>query len=264
MYKPTLIWLEFYNQVRGVDWPNCNKESDVQYLPDSVKEELKRFGYNYYRTETKKWQTNGIDTFTLLYNPELDGGGTDFGQDYIATLKKYNRLFNRCYEWCSGPGFIGFEILSHRLCNSLCLSDFYYSAIDYIEQTIKENNCANKVTAYLLKDLALLPAVEKFDLVVANPPHVEVRDIFYYNANRISCDSNWQAHRNFFKNIKNHLTDDGIILLQEAHEGSTPETFKHFVNDAGLKITDHYGLTSNSFDENRVYYLEIRHNENLS
>ena len=36
------IWQEFYSAVRDSSWPNCDSRSDVQYLPKSIQEDLKR------------------------------------------------------------------------------------------------------------------------------------------------------------------------------------------------------------------------------
>lgn len=39
-------WLTFYQQIKGVDWPECDDESDFVTLPDHIKKECKeKFGY---------------------------------------------------------------------------------------------------------------------------------------------------------------------------------------------------------------------------
>jgi hypothetical protein len=254
-------WTSFYNAIRGEDWPDCDSEHDVQNLPDWIKLELRASDYDFYRIDSKFWLTGGTKNYKVFYNVDQDGGGTMFGQDYIKILQtRYNRHFDRCYEWCSGPGFIGFSILAHGISSSLCLSDFYYPVIDFVEKTIKENDCEKIVDAYLLKDLKLLPENEKFDLVVSNPPHFEDCNTFYFQGKRITTDQNWLAHKNFFENIKQHLNKDGIILLQESCKGSTIETFQQYIIDAGLKINNCF--VSDDYPE--YYYIEIIHNENLS
>jgi hypothetical protein len=52
--------------------------------------------------------TTGEHKIEVFYKIELDGGGTTFGQDYLPVIKDCypDRVFNRAYEWCSGPGFI--------------------------------------------------------------------------------------------------------------------------------------------------------------
>lgn len=39
-------WLTFYQQVRGIDWPDCENEEDFVHLPDYIKKEcVEQFGY---------------------------------------------------------------------------------------------------------------------------------------------------------------------------------------------------------------------------
>jgi hypothetical protein len=65
--------------------------------------------------------TSGQSKLSVFYHSWMDGGGTWFGQEYVDVIRdRYpGRVFERCYEWCSGPGYIGFNILDHGLCGSL-------------------------------------------------------------------------------------------------------------------------------------------------
>jgi hypothetical protein len=254
---PDQEWSVFYNICKGSDWPECPPEEDFHLLPDWVQKELTTiFGLSPIVDNTKKFVCDGVNPITVFYTDDLDGGGTQFGQDYIPTIKrKYpNRKFSKIFEWCSGPGFIGFSLLSHNLCSALCLTDLYNPAIELADATVADpdNNCKDRVTTYLLKDLSLLPKHEIFDLVVSNPPHFPKKVSRLVNTNRITSDINWESHKNFFNNIKSHLAPDGIILLQENSQGSTPDSFKTFIEEAGLQITDCF----NSVDT--FYFLEIK------
>ena len=168
---------------------------------------------------TKKFFCYGELPITVFYTDDTEGGGQHFGQDFISKIKiKYpNKKFSKVFEWCSGPGFIGFSLLSHGICDKLCLTDLHNPSVELLDQTInyQENNCSDLVSAYLLKDISLLPAYEMFDLVVANPPHYSKNISQLRNANRICSDINWKSHKNFFNNIKSHLMPNGIILLQD-------------------------------------------------
>jgi methylase of polypeptide subunit release factors len=206
------------------------------------------------------FDTNGIQVY---YDSWMDGGGTWFGQEYVDIIQsRYpNRTFDRCYEWCSGPGYIGFSILSHQLTQGLCLSDRYESAInDAVAATVQRNQLQDRVSAYVGSSLSVLPAYEQFDLVVANPPHyLECPGDDNYQ--RIAVDINWQAHQDFFEHIGQHLTDDGIILLQENQAGSLngAEDFRPFIERNNLKITDCFRSTK-YYDANgptQIYYIEI-------
>lgn len=209
-----------------------------------------------------KFKINHIDVY---YDSWMDGGGTWFGQEYIDIIKNCypGRIFNCCYEWCSGPGYIGFGILAHGLTQRLTLSDKYQLAIDHaVATTIRSNQLETQVNAYAGDSLAVLPDYEQFDLVVANPPHyLECPGDDNYQ--RIAVDINWQAHQDFFTHIGRHLADDGVILLQENQAGSLngAEDFRPFIESNNLKIKDSF--RSNKFyDSNgptQIYYIEIIH-----
>jgi len=206
------------------------------------------------------WPTTGKSKFSVEYTYDLDGGGTTFGTDYAEVIsERYpGKTFDHAYEWCSGPAFIGFDLLDHNICKSLTCSDVYYPAIQCVRATARKNKL-HSVNALLLEDLALMPKDLKFDLVISNPPHFDSSIHNEWHRNRIHLDTEWTAHENFFSNIKTHLNKDGIILLQENMSGSSPKTFEKMIDQAGLKINDWF-RSKNFFSEPRstfIYYLEI-------
>jgi methylase of polypeptide subunit release factors len=210
------------------------------------------------------WHTTGAHGYAVRYDSWMEGGGTWFGQEYldILTTRYAQRVFQRCLEWCSGPGFIGFNILDHGICDSLCLVDKYEPAITKaVKQTVLENDLISKVSAYPIDQIRLLPDHEQFDLVVANPPHY-LECPGNENDQRIMVDPHWYAHQEFFQSIRQHLLPGGIILLQENQAGSLSgaKEFEPFILKHGLKITDVF-LSTRHFDINgptQIYYIEIQ------
>jgi len=206
---------------------------------------------------------NGINNIAVHHDSNMEGGGTWFGQEYVEIIsQRYpGRVFDKCFEWCSGPGFIGFSLLDHGLCQNLCLSDIYSPAIDAVRETARTNHCQDQVSAYVAGSIALIPETEKFDLVVANPPHYLVcpgDD----NYQRIAVDKNWDSHRDFFQNIAKHMTPDGIILLQENQAGSLRgvDEFWTMIHCNYLKVTAYF-TSPNYWDAHgptQIYYIEIR------
>jgi hypothetical protein len=281
MFKNHKTWSKWYDEIKGGIWPPCPLEVDYEFLPDYVKEKMLSLGYDPQWSRVQRFTTDGKQNLTVFYSSECDGGGTSYSQDYIDNIRARfpNRQFNKCYEWCSGPGFIGFSMLGNDICKSLCLSDIYNPALVWAEETrnYPGNKCQDLVSIYLLKDLALLPDYEKFDLVVSNPPHAKYysSSILGDNLNRIVTDLNWEAHENFYCNIKKHLTPDGVILLLENNAGSTVNDFLPMIDDNGLKIVDTWRsskLYTEKFDSewdttntekeisrNQIYYIEITH-----
>jgi hypothetical protein len=299
-------WIDWYNSIKGPNWPNCDSEQQFHMLPDWIQKELiNNFNYDPYNSPTKTYkenyrifQTTGNRKLKVFYTKELDGGGQLFGLDYISILKKHypDRIFSRCFEWCSGPGFIGYSILDYGICESLCLSDLWWPAIEAAEETKIINSCENQVTTYLLNDIKLLPTYEKFDLIVAAPPHFNDstnKNNSNYNNVRLAVDYNWTARRNFYANISSHLLPDGVILIQENLESSDIEDFRAMIEENNLQITDIFNSSDYYFgseiehDQNhiwevnragfdqfgvdgiteflKIYYIEIKHkNENIS
>jgi len=218
--------------------------------------------------DIKRFRTRGPRNLVVYYTEEMDGGGMDFGQEYVSVVQQRwpGRVFDCCYEWCSGPGFIGYALLDHGVCQTVCFSDIYDPAVEMARWTsrLPINNCESQVTAYLFRDLALMPQHEQFDLVVANPPHNPTGDLetlTRQHNTRIEQDPEWTGHQNFFCNIKPHLTANGVILLQLNAVGSDPETFRPWIESAGLRIVDTFASPGYNLDDKftKIYYLEITH-----
>ena len=203
----------------------------------------------------KKINYLGIDVY---YESNLNGGGMDFGQDYITVIQ--NRYAGKCfehtYEFCAGPGFIGFSILAHGLTKKLCLSDKFTPAYESMCRTVKENSLEHKVNCFNVEGVKDV-AASGFDLVVSNPPHfLNKCEWLTHIDDRIYIDENWNVHREFYKNISTKMTDDGIILIQENALGSEPEMFEPMIKEARLKISDVFSMKEIKGND-KIYYLEV-------
>jgi len=53
----------------------------------------------------------------------LEGGGRNFGQEFIRVVKEKFGKVEHVFEYCAGPGFIGFSLLARGLCKKLSLAD---------------------------------------------------------------------------------------------------------------------------------------------
>lgn len=209
-----------------------------------------------------QFQIPGARDFSVSYNSDQDGGGTWFGQEYVTVLQqRYQRRFHRCLEWCSGPGFIGFSLLAHGLCDNLVLVDSHVPVADAIRETTLRNQVQNQTTFYCCDRIAQLPDDEQFDLIVANPPHyLECPGDANYQ--RIAVDPDWQAHREFYQHIRHHMLPDAVMLMQENQAGSLsgPAEFRDMIERAGLRITGYF-TSPEHYDTQgptQIYYIEIR------
>src|SRR2546426_1421833 len=62
--------------------------------------------------------------------PDLDGGGVSFGQDYPRVLRGIGLgQCDRVFEFCAGPGYIGYSLLAHGFCKQLVLADVNPAAV---------------------------------------------------------------------------------------------------------------------------------------
>ncbi|MBI5153350.1 MAG: methyltransferase [Parcubacteria group bacterium] len=180
------------------------------------------------------WETVRYGNITVYYIPKLDGGGRAFGQDYIPIVKKLFGKVGRLCEFGAGPGFIGFSLLAHGLCDSLCLIDINPEAIAACQKTIQTNHLENKVKTYISDVLGAIPKTEKWDLVVSNPPHFN-GTITSSPDEALFIDPNWQIHKKFYESVSSYLTKNGSVLFVENLQGSKPSMFFSMINNGGLK-----------------------------
>ena len=193
----------------------------------------------------------GID---ISYRSELDGGGTEFGQQFIPFLKSRGMpKQQRTFEWCSGPGFIGFSMLGHGLCETLCLSDINPAAISSCGNTVRVNKLSDRVSVYQSDNLKSIPSSEMWNLIVSNPPHFVDR----YEGDIRAHDPDWQIHKNFFGMVSDHLAEEGVIVLQENNRGSTVETFGSMIEQSGHEIFFTHGDYPTLTEESSFYFIGI-------
>lgn len=177
----------------------------------------------------------------LLYYENCSAGGEIYNSTMVDLVKSTGKKYQRAHEWCCGHGAHGFEILNRGISESLCLSDRFLPAVIGCEFTATLNDFDDRVDVYQSFDLNDLPESEKWDLIVADPPHLcrfDGNPDFNEDAQRQVVDQDWQSHWIFFQNIKTHMLDDADIFLLEGKYGSSPETFENMINECGLQIVD--------------------------
>jgi methylase of polypeptide subunit release factors len=200
-----------------------------------------------------------INVVLHAQNEQLNGGGNEIYQEMIELLSTWypDHQFDRCFEWCAGPGTMGFAILGAGIAKTLCLADVYEPSITAHRETILQCGLSNRVSSYYSDNLKDIPESEQWDLVVANPPHFpNAIQLWPNTATRLYVDTDWQLHKEFFANIKKHLKPNGKIMLWEAVWGSSVETFRPWIEQAGLKVS-RYGNASTIEHGEYWYWIEI-------
>src|SRR6516225_6100060 len=134
-----------------------------QLIPGQIKARLRRVW---------PWRHQDFWGIRVNYMQHLDGGGSTFiGRNFVFYLRNRGMPMQaRTFEWCAGPGFIGFSLLGAGLTQTLCLADINPEAVAACRRSIKDNALAARVNAYQSDNLANIPQSEQWDLVVGNPP----------------------------------------------------------------------------------------------
>ncbi len=171
----------------------------------------------------------------VSYLPELDGGGRTFGQAFIGLVRERIGKVGHVFEFGAGPGFIGFSLLAHGLCDRLTLADINPAAVRACEATIRDNGLEDRVAVYEADVLDGIPSHERWDLVVSNPPHFDGSEESYRGAIRL-VDPGFRIHRRFYADVSRHLAPGGAILFQESRKASDGRVFAEMIEASGLEL----------------------------
>lgn len=209
------------------------------------------------RRRTLTWRHGSID---ITYVYDLDGGGSFAAPDYARVIRAHtDKVFERGFEWCSGPGFIGFSLLADGIAKSFCFADINPRAIDSVRKTIARNSLTERVAAYVSDNLESVPVTEQFDLVVGNPPSyagLNPRHPLFarFKDDLRPNDPGWRVHRRFFQTIRRHLRPGAMLFIAEVLINElvvhTPgfeepydirqrppiDDFREMIRDAGLEL----------------------------
>jgi hypothetical protein len=231
---------ESFNQSWDITLPGALSDADEVHFLDrnySSRTLLKCLFHKTYRrifgppTQIVPSRRYGVLVFD---RPDLDGGGSSFGQDYVRALREIGLTnCSRIFEFCSGPGYIGYSLLAHGFCRSLALADINPVAVQAARMTADFNRLTDCVSVYLSDGLDQIPLSEKWDLVVSNPPHF----LKWAGDGKLRTeDRDWEIHRKFYAKVKKFLNPGGSVFLQENALGSTTEDFAPMIEESGGRI----------------------------
>ena len=140
----------------------------------------------------------------------------------------------------------------HGFCETLCLADVNPKAVEACRLTVARNGLSKRVAVYRSENLDGIPRSECWDLVVGNPPHfadLSPGELRFH-------DAGWSLHRNFAA-VGNFLKPGGMIVLVENNHGSTAETFRAMIEEAGLCTVFVRNCEGRRTPYNRFYYIGI-------
>ncbi len=193
----------------------------------------------------------------VVFLPYLEGGGRNFGQEFIRVVKEKMGPVDHVFEYCAGPGFIGFSLLGHRLCKKLTLADVNPDAVLCCRNTVKHNKLEDKVSVYLSDCLDSIPRSEKWDLVVSNPPHWPSGEK-EYRENIRNFDPQMRVHKKFYRDVAKFLKPNGRVLFQECASATTAEEFRGMIEDGGLEIAEVFKARPLTYFECFLKWKKIR------
>ena len=167
----------------------------------------------------------GESEFTVVDSPELNGGGTLLSGplcDFIQA--RYPKKYQVCFEWCSGPGYIGFELLRRGMVERVVFADINPAAIECVGRTALDVP-SRSVEYYVSDNMTDIPRELKFDLVVGNPPNYCGINVEHPAGEMMRndlrpFDEDWHIHRDFYGSISNYLRPGADLFITEINPWS--------------------------------------------
>jgi Methyltransferase small domain len=172
----------------------------------------------------------------LVFDREdLNGGGLWQAQNYSRALLELGvGPCERVFDFCSGPGYIGYYLLASGYCKTLAMSDINPVAMDVARYTASYNRIEDIVSTYISDVLQQIPESEKWDLVVGNLPIPE-RDVSLAS-NIVDYDVSGTLHQRFYGSVGKFMKPGGLILMLNTRKDSSPEYFRPMIEEGGGQI----------------------------
>jgi 16S rRNA G966 N2-methylase RsmD len=212
---------------------DLNTVKPVTILPEITPDQLD------WSKQTRTYE-NG---FVLEYPTHMDGGGFEIKEELYSLIERIGKEhYGRALEWCSGVGPLGYDLLDKNKVDSVAFVDMHSPSIKSCLANATANKVADKISAYVCNEVTQIPTTEKFDLVVANPPHSGDRQTFIESLEHLNCvdntcrlivDEGYEALQDFYANIKKYLNTGADIFITT---GSNQEHYIAWAASGGLKF----------------------------
>ncbi len=180
-----------------------------------------------------KWRYRDV---WVYYAPELDGFGSRLARPFANYLRRAgNPPYGRCLEWCAGPGFLGITLLRAGLIDELVLADKNPAVEPWVARTRDTNNL--NITFYRSDNFQTIPADERFDLVIGNPPSYcglnPEHPLFAARHNDPRPhDPDWATHQEFYATVRPYLNPGAELFISEVE----PHKLKVVIPSTGSPV----------------------------
>lgn len=189
--------------------------------------------------------------------PDLNGGGLWYAEDFSRAMVHFGiGKSERIFDFCAGPGYIGYYLLAAGHCQTLALADVNPAAAEAAQFTARYNHIEDRVSVYTSDVFDAIPESEKWDLVVANYPTIpsDAED----SQNIIDYDSSRTLEYRFYSSIKKFMKPDGLVLTLNSSEHSSSSHLRSLIESGGGQIVGEICRTDFHGVESDRYYLLSR------
>ncbi|MCG7599167.1 50S ribosomal protein L3 N(5)-glutamine methyltransferase [Halomonas sp. McH1-25] len=127
----------------------------------------------------------------------------------------------RVLDMCAGSGCIGIATALHMPTTEVDLVDVSAEALDVAKANITRHDVGARVRA-VLSDLFDGVAGQRYDLIVANPPYVDARDLAtmpaeFHHEPALALGAGKDGLdivRRLLREARSHLNDDGVLIVE--------------------------------------------------
>lgn len=179
--------------------------------------------------------TEKVGNIEVFYGQYQNGGGPFYNKFNKSILMEYKEV--DALEICSGPGFIGYDLLESGIASHVDLADKNPEVLEYINMTNAKSG--HRTRFYQSDALDDVPEYE-YSIIIGNPPHLKneeqykllVDDGFVDKTwpekrleyeRRILLDEDFSFHKKFFNKIDKYIRIGGSVVLYENADFILPE-----------------------------------------
>jgi methylase of polypeptide subunit release factors len=188
----------------------------------------------------------------------------------LAWITGYPKARVSVLDFCSGQGCVGlslFEEAEGRI-ERVGYVDVNYFNLLALEKTLAElRDFGPEVMArhepILSNALKCLPAGDRYDLILCNPPHRDVGDghpmtVEFSLKNLFLVDPGWRLHHEFYAKVHEHLLPGGESWFIEL-QGSPRERFEEMIAaNPRLEYLGHHAQEKLGDEVPRYYWMGCR------
>lgn len=133
----------------------------------------------------------------------------------------------RMLDLCTGSGCIGIASALYLPACAVDLLDISEEALAVAQSNIEAHGVANQVSAIQSDLFTALPAGQRYDVIVSNPPYVDKRDFDEMPAEYshepvlalTSGDDGLDLAKRILAQANDYLQDDGVLIMEVGNSG---------------------------------------------